>query len=210
MKPTDPPNAPGPAPHQYPPEGLRNEDVAHEHSDIAVRPILLAAAALAAIGILVHVLMYGVWWVLDEQAKQSDPQVSPLAEPAVQMPPSTIQSPVFGTAPEPQLLTNEYSYLRRQRRAEQQQLTGYGWVNEAAGVARIPIEEAKKRLIERGLPVRGDAAADPTQGTNRPARGESSSGRIVDGPPRGSGLPEIAAPARAPQPQPGQPQKGGH
>lgn len=209
MKPTDPRSAQGPAPaHHYTPEELHNVDVAHEHSDINVRAIIASAVALAVVGIVVHVLMYGVFVVFDNQAKENDPQISPLAAPAVQMPPNTIETPTFGNAPQPQLLTNEYAVLARQRQAEAQRLNNYGWVDEAAGTARIPIAEAKKLIAERGLPARAGTAADPGKGTNRPARGEASSGRIVDGPPRGAGLPEVAAPAA---PAGGAPShKGGH
>ena len=40
------------------------------------------------------------------------------------------------------------------RAAEQQVLTTYGWVDRNAGVVRIPIDEAMKLAIQRGLPAR--------------------------------------------------------
>lgn len=201
MKHTDP------AAHHYTPEELHNEDVAHEHTDINIRAIVTFGVSLAVIVIAVAALMYGLFRWLDRSAESRDAQVSPLAAPAAQMPPTTVQSPVFGTAPQPQLLTNEYAYLARQRQAEEQRLTSYGWVDEQAGVARLPIEQAKKLLLERGVPAREGAPADATLGTVRPSRGEASSGRTVDGPPRGAGLPAVGG-ASAPQAQP--PQKDGH
>jgi len=193
MKPTDPgPHGGSAAPaRHYTPEELHNEEVAYEHSDADVRRIGAFAAGLAIVVAIAFALMYGVFWWLEGMAKSRDAQVSPLAAPAVQMPPTTVQSPVFGNAPQPQLLTNEYAYLARQRQAEEQRLTSYGWVDEAAGVARLPIAEAKRLIAERGLPARADAPADATLGTVRPSRGEASSGRTVDGPPRGAGLPEL-------------------
>lgn len=217
MKPTDPAphkasagQVPHGAGHRYTPAELDNEDVNHEHSDINVRAIVSSAVVLAAIVAVVFGLMYGAFRVMASQASSNDPQMSPLAAPSVQMPPNTVENPTFGNAPQPQLLTNEYAVLSRQRRSEEQRLDGYGWVNEANGVARIPIAEAKKLIAQRGLPARADGAAAPTVGTNRAARGESSSGRIVDGPPRGAGLPEVGGAAAAPQTGAGQPQKGGH
>jgi hypothetical protein len=210
MKPTDSGKAHGTAPaHHYSSEELHNEDVAHEHSDINVRAIITSAVVLGGVVAVVFGLMYGAFRFMNDQAQGNDPQLSPLAAAPVQMPANTVETPTFGNAPQPQLLTNEYAVLARQRQAEEQRLANYGWIDEAAGVARIPIAEAKKLLAERGLPVRADAAADPTMGTNRPARGESSSGRVVDGPPRGAGLPEGAAPA-APPAGGEQPHKGGH
>ena len=58
-------------------------------------------------------------------------------------------------------------------------LHGYGWVNQGAGVARMPIDQAKKLIVERGLPVREGEEVSPTLGTRLPARGESSGGRII-------------------------------
>lgn len=216
MKPTDPDphkasagHGPHGAGHHHTPGELDTEDVTHEHSDINVRAIVSSALVLASIIAVVFGLVYGVFQLLASQATSNDPQLSPLTAPSVQMPPSTVENPTFGNAPQPQLLTNEYAVLSRQRQAEEQRLTGYGWMDEARGVARIPISEAKKLIVERGLPARADGAAAPTVGTHRSSRGESSSGRIVDGPPRGAGLPEIAAPT-TPPPGGEQSHKGGH
>lgn len=193
MKSTDDGVPQGQAGHRRSAEEMHNVDVAHEHADIDIQALLRAAVALAGITAAVFVLMAGLFKFLEGQAREDDASLSPLAAEATQMP-ARITGPVpFGSAPRPQLLTNEYSVLEQQRAMEEQQLSGYGWVNEQAGVARMPIAEAKKLLVERGLPARSAeaGATDPSLGTNRPATGESSSGRTADGPPRGSGLPEI-------------------
>jgi hypothetical protein len=189
MKHTDPAPA---GHHRYTPEELHNEDVAHEHSDINVRAIALFAGGLAVVAAVVFVLMWGLFKFFEAQAKANDAELSPVAPPAAQMPRRTTDSPAFGNAPSPQLLTNEFMALERHRRTEDQVLKGYGWVDEHAGIARMPVAEAKKLIVERGLPVRADAPADPTLGTVRPVRGEASSGRTVDGPPRGAGLPNVS------------------
>jgi hypothetical protein len=33
-------------------------------------------------------------------------------------------------------------------------LSGYHWVDKAAGVVRIPIDDAMKRVVESGVPTR--------------------------------------------------------
>jgi hypothetical protein len=119
------------------------------------------------------VAMYGLFWTFERQAAANDPIVTPLAEPAGQLP------------PEPRLLTDEPQNLQRFRTQEQDILKG--------------IDDAKKRLLEQGLPVRTDAPADPWLGTNSPARGESSGGRAI--PIRPGGV----APAQPEQPAAGQP-----
>ena len=145
MKPTDPRQVP--ADHVHDPEFLHNEGVAHEHSDINIRGILVFCVGLTVIAIVVHLLMYGLFYFFDAHAKANDPQLSPLAPPAVQMPRTTTADPKFGNALGPRLLTNEYRVLDEHRRNEEQQLNGYGWADQNAGIARMPVSEAKKLIL---------------------------------------------------------------
>jgi hypothetical protein len=223
MKPTDPPSPKASAgqdppssktsahddvPHHYSAEELHNVDVAYEHSDINIRAILSFAVGLAIVAVVVHFLMGAGFWLLDRQAVKNEPQVSPLAPATTQMPARTTESPYFGAAPAPQLLTNEPGVLGQHRQKEEERLTKYDWVDQTTGVARMPIEQAKKLLLERGIPSRKDGTLDPRLGTRAPASGESSSGRTPTGTPHGSGLPDVANP---PQPAHGDPKphKGG-
>lgn len=184
--------------HHYTPEELHNEDVAHEHSDVNIARISVYAAGLAAVMVIAFALMYGLFWFMESQAAGNDPQLSPVAPASAPMPRTTTGTPTFGNAPGPRLLTNEYAALAAQRASETRQLTSYGWVDEKGGIARMPIAEAKKLIAERGLPSRAGGTADATLGTIRPSRGEASSGRAVDGPPRGAGLPEVRGASAAP------------
>jgi hypothetical protein len=56
--------------------------------------------------------------------------------------------------PEPRLQTNPREDLRALRAREDAILNSYGWVDKKAGVVRIPIDEAIKLTVKRGLPVR--------------------------------------------------------
>ena len=178
MKPTDSPHRPGHGPghvghghgghgHADPRQhgSLDNVDVAHEHGDINVRAILMFLVGFAVISAVVFLLMWGTFVGLDRMAAANDPQVSPVALPAGQLP------------PEPRLLTNEPAQLRTFREEEARMLSG--GTDPRTGATMIPIEEAKKRLLQQGLPVRQGATADPLLGTRAPARGESSSGRML-------------------------------
>jgi hypothetical protein len=187
---------------------MHNEGVGHEHGDIDIRAIVVSIVVLFVICTTVAALMAGLFKVFEYRAVTNDPPVSPVARPATVMP-RTTASPAFGAAAGPRLLTNEPVALERQRESERQVLQGSGWVNQSAGVARIPIEDAKKLLAERGLPARPDGAR-PEAGTWQPAHGESSSGRIVDGPPRGAGLPVVGGAAATPNTPRQAPRKEGH
>lgn len=57
--------------------------------------------------------------------------------------------------PQPRLLVDEPANLAELRKHEHAMLTTYGWVDQGAGVVRLPIDRAKELVLERGLPVRG-------------------------------------------------------
>jgi hypothetical protein len=179
-------------------DGLYNEDVAHEYSDVNISGLLMFCVGLFGITALVYVAMWGLFIVFERQAVQNDPVLSPHAVPTGQLP------------PEPRLLTNEPANLHEIKSAERQTLEGFGWVDRAAGRTRIPIEDAKKKVLHDGLPVRAEGGVTDLVGTSLPARGESSSGRIITAKPAAAGAP-VPAGTPAPEHREHAPQKsGGH
>ena len=182
--------------HHYSPVEMENDDVAHELGDVNISALAWSMVVMFGVVLGTAGLMALLFGVLEREAKARDPKLSPLAMPATAMPTSTTKSPFFGGAPDPKLMTAEPVRLKETRTAEQEVLHDYGWVDEKAGVAHIPIDEAKKLMLERGLAVRLDPLTDDSLGTRKPASGESSSGRNVTrtlGP---------AAPGTAPAPAP--------
>ena len=63
--------------------------------------------------------------------------------------------------PEPRLQTDPRGDLGELRAHENTVLSTYGWVDKASGVVRIPIDEAMKITIQRGLPARSGAGDAP-------------------------------------------------
>jgi hypothetical protein len=191
------PSAKGPAPlsghvdahgHHYDP--MHNEDVAHEHSDVSVNRILWSAVVLTVVAAVVHIVVYFMMGWLDRAAAANDPQVTPLAIQAPQLPRSTTEAPTFGNAASPQLLTNEYMALEKHRAQEAERLTNYGWVDQKTGAAHLPIAEAKKLMLQRAIATPPGTPQDPAMGTNSQATGESSGGRAI---PTGKHAPPAAA-----------------
>ncbi|MEO5896579.1 MAG: hypothetical protein ABIS06_12850 [Vicinamibacterales bacterium] len=148
-------------------DGLYNEDVAHEEADVNIRQLMLYTAGLVVMSLISAAIVFALFNLFESQAVKNDPVLPPQAIPAGQLP------------PEPRLVLNEPQILEKHRETEAEVLEKYGWVNQAAGVARVPIDEAKKLLLHKGLPVRAGAPADPWLGTHSPAHGESSSGRRI-------------------------------
>jgi hypothetical protein len=60
--------------------------------------------------------------------------------------------------PEPMLQKKPQDDLKRFELEQRMALSGYGWVDRAKGIARIPIEEAMRIVI-----ARGDHAYDPPE-----------------------------------------------
>ena len=178
MTATNPPLGSG---HHYTDEEMHNEDVAHEHGDANIRTIIGFGIAILVLVALSSALMYGMFVVFEKQAAARDPQVSPFATP--------------NASPRgPGLLTNEPQHLQQFQREEQGKLSTYGWVNQSQGLAQVPIDAAKKLVVQHGLPVRAGAPDDKTLGTNAPAFGESSGGRGIPVPKPAAAPPPAAAP----------------
>jgi hypothetical protein len=170
MTSTDQPGA-----HHYTNEEMHNEDVAHEHADVNIRTLIVSGLALMVLVAVSAALMYGLFMVFEKQAEARDPQLSPVA-------PTSSQAPQG-----PQLLTNEPANLQKFRQEEATKLEGAGWMDQKGGIARVPIELAKKLIVQHGLPVRAGAVDDPSEGTHAPAYGESSGGRRIPIKPQTSG-----------------------
>jgi hypothetical protein len=119
-----------------------NPEVVHEESDVNVPAIVGFGAGLLAVGIVIQLLMWLLFNFYTKQAAQV-PRAFPLSVEYQQQPP-----------PEPRLQEHPEEDMRQLRAQEDAILQGYGWVDKGSGVARIPIEEAMKIVVQRGLPAR--------------------------------------------------------
>lgn len=77
-------------------------------------------------------------------------------------------------APEPRLQGEPFADWIALKARQESLLTSYGWVDEPNGVAHIPIDQAMKLLVARGLPARDQArdqemTIQPTPATPAPA-----------------------------------------
>jgi len=104
---------------------------------------------------------------LIEQSKATTEQPYPLA--------STTDARL---PPEPRLQQfprNEYYQFHV---TEQQKLESYGWVNKDAGIVHIPIEDAMRLTLERGLLQSSQEQAQPETPGLMPS--DASSGRVME------------------------------
>lgn len=107
--------------------------------EISLKGIVYTGAVLAGVVVISAVLM---WWMsvgLKTHLEAADPPPPVLPEAREQELP-----------PEPRLQTSPEEDLRLLRQEEDEYLYGYGWVDENAGLARVPIERAMELLAAEG------------------------------------------------------------
>jgi hypothetical protein len=132
-----------------------------ESSDLNIRPIVWFLVSLTVSTIVIFALMTGLFDVFESRVKKAEGKPSPLAgereriapEPRLQLAPSRIEQVEGKEGPD---LQDDHPLVEmaRIRGEENAKLNSYSWVDEKNGVVRIPIDEAKKLLLKRGLPMR--------------------------------------------------------
>jgi hypothetical protein len=132
-------------PHAARPDESQN--VHTETSDVDIRGILGFGAALVVAAVIIHVAIWVLFRYFDAREARHVVPVYPLAA-----------APAGRFPPEPRLQTNPRQDLRDLRAREDEILRSYGWVDRNAGIVRIPIDEAMRLTVQRGLPARSTGA----------------------------------------------------
>jgi hypothetical protein len=118
-----------------------NPEVSHETADVDVKGILRFGGALAIVALVIHIALYGLLLYYDQRETR---RATPM--PSAQ----TKEEP----PPEPRLRVAPRADLLEMRRAEDQVLNSYSWVDREKNIVRVPIERGMEIIVKRGLPVR--------------------------------------------------------
>jgi hypothetical protein len=122
------------------PEGEANPAVRFEREDIRATPVLNFLVGIAVTTVVVCFLLFGFYRGMRSFIAARQP------------PPPHMQFEASREPPAPRLQEHSSHDMAAMRSEEEQTLGGYGWVDRPGGVVRIPIEEAMKQLVQRGLP----------------------------------------------------------
>jgi hypothetical protein len=141
----------------------------HEHTDADVRLIVQFGGWLLAAAVIVHIVMWLTFAVFVDLRENTGPAEFPLAIDQGRRLPAG-----------PRLQAQPANEIYDFRRRETALLEGYSWVDKAAGTVRIPIEEAMRLTVERGLPSRADDAATGGQSLDTQMPTDASAGRTVE------------------------------
>jgi hypothetical protein len=142
----------------------------HEHSDVNVWMIVQFAIWLTLSALVVHVLMWVMFRVFVTQREAASVTEFPLALGQEHRLPA-----------EPRLQRFPANEMSAFRSGENERLNNYGWIDRNAGTVHIPIDEAMRLTIERGLPARAQSPAGAAQEvTPGLMPQDSSSGRTLE------------------------------
>ncbi len=144
-----------------------NEGTGFERQDLTSRPIFGFLVSLAIIGVLVYFSVWGIFKVLDKYFNEHQRAASPMVQQQTGTPTRAVpEGYVEKTFPEPRLETNERTEINDFRLGEEQTLNSYGWVDQNAGVVRIPITKAMELVAQRGLPTKPAVGTTPQSPVN--------------------------------------------
>ena len=141
---------------------LRHEEVEFEREDLSAGAILGFLAGLAIVGLVMHIALLGIYRYLEHYDKTHQPPQNPLVK-AVNVDTRQATPQDANKFPLPRLETNERGQLYDQRIKEEETLNTYGWVDQNAGIAHIPIDRAMEIIAEQGLPTAPTALANEAE-----------------------------------------------
>ena len=175
---------------------IKNPDVRHEADDVNISGILKFVMGLTVLGVVVFVLMWGMFRLLNAQETEKEPPPGPMAmteEERLPPPPRLQAARGFGVKLENGEVVNlenkepeaEYRVLREQWERRLNCHSGDETPSHVSSAAKagtspncVPIEEAMKKLLEGGgLPVRNSANKSGTPSDVAPPTAWSS-GRV--------------------------------
>jgi hypothetical protein len=133
----------------------------HEVSALRIGPVVWFLIGLSVAAVIIFLLMTGLFDAFANRANKKEQRPSPLAserqklppEPRLQLAPTTAEQ-LDEKLPPNIKADHPLQEMKRVRAEEDAKLNSYGWVDEKAGIVRLPIDEAKRLLLEKGLATR--------------------------------------------------------
>jgi hypothetical protein len=144
----------------------------HETSDANIRNLIISGVFLCCL-VIAGLLVSGAVFHYFVGHQGLGPPASPFEN--VRMLP-----------PEPRLQVTAPKDLEQYKAAQEEILNNYGWVDQNAGIVRIPIDRAMDILVQKGLPVRSAAPVKrgvlkTSQASSRRAAGKATQDQTAMG-----------------------------
>jgi hypothetical protein len=139
----------------------------HDIDDLNVWAVIKFAIGILILGIVAYIALYGMLKLFEHRRLASQRPAPAMARGAEERLPPPPRLQMMPGSPS-EFKTPDYD-MRVMREEEEKRLTTYGWVNKEAGIARIPIDEAMKRVLEKGLPTKQPPATPAATQSAGPA-----------------------------------------
>jgi hypothetical protein len=136
-----------------------------ERQDMTAHAVFAFLLSLILGGVIVYFVIWGLYHFLDARQRSRQGQQSPLVK-QVETDTRIVSPDEINKFPQPRLERNERTEIRDFRLKEEQTLNSYGWIDEKAGVVRIPIERAMQLVAQRGLPTTPKSGTAPASAAN--------------------------------------------
>jgi hypothetical protein len=135
---------------------IKNPDVTYEHSDISIGGVLKFIVALVVMGVAVNLLVWVMFRALNAEEVKHDPDPRPMAlSETERLPPEPRLQSARGYSVEGKNLElREPGAELKIVQEKWRDVLEKGPVDEKGQRFGMPIEEAKKKILEQGLPVR--------------------------------------------------------
>lgn len=137
-----------------------NADKGFEPQDLSPHGVYAFLAGLAVTGVLVALVLWGLYRFMDRYERSQQPPQNPLVQPSTAAP-RQVPAEAILKFPQPRLEKNERLEINDFLLKEENTLDSYGWVDQKAGVVRIPIERAMQLIAQQGLPTTPKAGTEP-------------------------------------------------
>ena len=161
-----------PTPNHPPPHpNMINHD-GFEQEDLSSRTALYFLAGLVLVGLVVYLIVFGMYRFLDSYATAHQPAMSPMVTPESDTRAVTPQN--AETFPQPRLEENERTQFRSFIEDQDRKLATYDWVDKDRGTVRIPIDRAMELIAQRGLPVHAEAASSAQSSASKNSETKTS------------------------------------
>jgi hypothetical protein len=144
----------------YRDDDIVNPETRHEDSDVNVRALLWAVVIFIVFAVVTHAVLYLQFHAYAKHFRNESSQPLTMMPHPVNAPPAPRLQPFPNEGPvwrqsnnEPPNTNTPLTDMAEMRAAEDEALNKPGWVDKQKGIVRLPIETAKRLVVQRGLPV---------------------------------------------------------
>ena len=131
-------------------------EAGHEPSELNIAPVVWFLLGLTIATVVICLLVVGLFDAFKHREENAVAKPSALAgerqklppEPRLQLAPSSVEQ-IDKQRPPNLKEDHPLQEMKRLRAEEEAKLGGYGWVDEKQGIVRIPIDDAKRLLLQK-------------------------------------------------------------